>query len=303
MSLSIVSSMSRLAPAVFSKSPDLGRQIRFLSLLGLQGDPITSKSTKKGPSKDSLLLIQDLQKTVQTKFPTHPFTHQISRNNSERVMGRYYAMSQAFPFIQAGAYKDLVLRAISQQIPLTEEVEKTFTVGAFLCSDETGSHYLLQKQGMAALPNILDTKAGFHANLLKKDLEFIFGHPVGPDYCENTQIYLTRLMENLGAESKLKRGAMMVAFEMHAERMIQELWGSLTRELDLKKKDLGYFEAHVGGDDPAEAYHVALTQRLVQDLVLSPKEREDFTKLFIESYAMNIQWCEAICKPKPKEDL
>ncbi|NDD58429.1 MAG: hypothetical protein EBZ47_04145 [Chlamydiae bacterium] len=281
-------------------------QTRSLSLLGLKDshisqDPLSPRSSeaKKTTAADinerGTAIIEELRSAVNIHFPLHPFTHKVSAGNSEEVMGKYMAMSQAFPFIQAGAYKDLVLRAIHRSQPISEEVEKTFVIGTFLCWDETGSQYLLQQEGMSALPKILDTKTQFHANLLRKDLQIIFNHTVEPNYCSDTQTYLLQLMKKLGASNKLERSAMMVAFEMHAERMIQELWKSLADSHSLQKENLIYFEAHVGGDDPAEAYHVALTQKLVQDLV-SPKEKEEFFRFFMESYALNVSWCETICK-------
>jgi hypothetical protein len=285
---------------------------RSFSLLGLKQKPILLKENSPSSpkivdkttahakdivtsSKRGAVIIENLQKTVEAKFPIHPFTSKISSSNSKNVMGKYFAMSQAFPYIQAGAYKDLVLRAIGKSRSISESIEKTFVIGAFLCWDETGSQYLLQQNGIKALPNILDTRTHFHANLLKKDLEQIFGDKIPPNYCKDTQEYLKELLKKLGAQSKLERSAMMVAFEMHAERMIQELWKSLSEAHELKKETLTYFEAHVGGDDPAEAYHVALTQRLVQDLI-SEKDMESFVSHFINAYRLNIDWCEKICE-------
>ena len=88
---------------------------------------------------------------------------------------------------------------------------------------------------------------------------------------------------------------MMVAFEKHANQMINSLWNSLASIHGLEKNSLQYFETHVGGDDPAEAYHVRMTQRLVTSVV--PKEEQDrFFSHFLDCYDLNYKWCAAICK-------
>ena len=79
-----------------------------------------------------------IQGLAEEKFLDHPFSTQVTAENSQRVSEAYFAMSQAFPFIQAGAYQNIILRAIKRNLQICPEVEKTFVVGSFLCWDETG---------------------------------------------------------------------------------------------------------------------------------------------------------------------
>lgn len=251
---------------------------------------ITKPSVKQG------VRVEDLEKTISAKFPEHPFSRGITFKNGERVMRSYFAMSQAFPYVQAGAYGNLALKAISRNKSIPVDVEKTFVVGSFLCWDETGGQWLLRNEGIAALPKVLDTRTHFHSNLLRNDLLKIFGKPLSPQYCPFTKDYLKELLTKLGSPSKLERGATMVAFEMHAKRMIESLWVSLANTYKIRdKSELIYFEAHVGEVDPGEAYHVDLTQKLIKGLVTS-QESTRFLTFFDDAYAQNIRWCENICK-------
>ena len=251
--------------------------------------------TKAVAERSLVDMSQLIQQTVQTKFALHPFAKSVTAGNIERVMGRYLAMSEAFPYVQAGAYKDVIRRSLSRDKPITPQVEKTFVAGSFLCWDETGGNYLLQTKGMKALSESLDTREHFHASLLRKDLAILFQRKVDPDYCDATKTYLTSLMKQLGAEDDLKRGASMVAFETHAEQMIAALWSSLAKISAIDKEKLIYFQIHVGGDDPAEAHHVALTQRLIRELI-SDEQQKKFIRQFVKYYAFNTAWCKRICE-------
>lgn len=238
-------------------------------------------------------LIAKLENIVSTNFPVHPFSHLVLPTNSERVMKSYFAMSQAFPYIQAGAYQKLIVSAMHRNQDISPQIERTFVIGSFLCWDETGSHHLLQQKGKQALPEILNTNQ-FHANMLRADLRKIFNRELKPEYCRFTLPYLLELSARLGDENNEARCAGMVAFEMHANHMITALWDSLTNIHKLEKKDLAYFEAHVGGDDPAEAYHVAMTKRLIA-LTVKNKDQDVFLEHFKRNYLLNSQWCEDIC--------
>jgi len=85
----------------------------------------------------------------------------------------------------------------------------------------------------------------------------------------------------------------MVAFEAHAASMIDALWSTVSDIYGASKDDLTYFKVHVGGDDPAEAYHVQMTQAMVQESV-KMDEWERFVYEFAKSYQANLRWCEAI---------
>lgn len=240
-------------------------------------------------------LIGRLQEIVRRDMPTHPFKHHLHQQNAKPVMEKYAAMSQAFPYIQSGAYSNVIKRCMRKNTPVPVDVEKTFVAGAFLSWDETGGHHLIGAKGNQALPEVLNTRQNFHANLLDQDLRNMFGCTVTPNYCPNTRAYLIQLFNNLGSIDPIKRVAMMVAFEMHAEQMLVSLWESLSKITPIPKEELTYFQTHVGGDDPLEAYHVALTQELVKQLV--PQSKEDlFIKMFGRLYELNVSWCRAITK-------
>lgn len=241
------------------------------------------------------MLLEDLKQLSLSQFPKHPFSHKITNENACSVMKKYWAMSQAFPYVQAGAYKDIITKHILENAPVSEEVEKTFVVGSFLNWDECGGYYLLANQGTNALPQVLETKKHFHSNLLRQDMATLFQEKTKPHYDKATKVYLLDLMNRLGAHDPLQRGAGMVAFEMHAERMISSLWDSISRISNVSKDRLEYFSCHVGGDDPAEAYHVEMTQKLVQGLV-KPEDTTLFIEHFLKSYAANVNWCDQICE-------
>lgn len=268
----------------------LARSLNSVSQIAHQQIAAPKIAAKHTPAS---ILVDEINKVVNAQFPEHPFATLLSKNNSKSVLARYYAMSQAFPFLQAGAYRNVIMRAIQDNSPITQDVEKTFVVGSFLCWDETGGHFLIKEKGMVALPDILNTSQ-FHANMLKADLKTIFGMDFNPEYCPVTKVYLIELEKRLGSENRVERCAMMVAFETHAHKMIESLWHSIASTYDIEKEQLAYFEAHVGGSDPAEAYHVAMTQKLVNCLI-APEEKEVFEKHFIDCYKLNIDWCRHIC--------
>ena len=233
---------------------------------------------------------------VTQNFAVHPFSKDITKENVKSVLRCYLAMSQAFPYIQAGAYKELILDCISRNINVPKSMEESFVVGAFLSFDETGGNYLLRTEGIQALPRILDTDIHFHASLLRKDIQSIFGEELSPDYSGTTSLYLKALLKDLGAKDSVSRSAAMVAFEMHAGQMIEALWNALTELYpEIDKESLEYFRVHVGGDDPQEEYHKMLTQKMVSSSV-SLQQENAFLAEFTRCYAGNYDWCAAICK-------
>lgn len=241
-------------------------------------------------------IIFSIKKIIENSYHTHPFSTNIKKDNLQKVLASYLAMSEAFPYLQAGAYNHLILRCIRENRQVPTHMEESFVVGAFLSFDETGGNYLLRTQGIEVLPQILDTGIHFHASLLRKDICAIVGHELAPDYRGPTKEYLENLLNQLGSSDPVNRCAMMVAFEMHAGEMIEALWKALQELHPEKDKDsLNYFKVHVGGDDPQEEYHKQLTQKMVSRCV-PIEEKERFLKCFENCYALNFNWCAAICK-------
>lgn len=240
-------------------------------------------------------LIIELEGVIRNDYAIHPFRRGVDRQNLEKVLGAYFAMSQAFPYIQAGAYRDLILSCINTNQEVPEDMDGSFVVGAFLSFDETGGNFHLRTNGIKALPEILNTKDLFHAALLKKDIKSLIGVELKPNYSGATRDYLLNLMIDLGSADPVKRCATMVAFEMHAGEMIEALWDSLERLYpEVDKDSLEYFRVHVGGDDPQEEYHKLLTKRMLSRFV-SSTDREELLKKFNVSYRTHFQWCAEIC--------
>lgn len=231
-------------------------------------------------------------------FPAHPFRKGVNHENLRQVLRAYYAMSMAFPYLQSGAYAGLAEDRIRKGDSFTKEDEHTFVVGAFLSFDETGGNYLLRKEGIEALPRLLETHRLFHASLLREDIVALLGEELKPDFSGPTGKYLLNLMKSLGAKDPVERAAAMVAFEMHAGEMIASLWDSLSRLFpEVRKESLAYFETHVGGDDPQEEYHKELTRRLTAALV-PPDRVSDFGRFFAKFYRRNSDWCREICEER-----
>jgi len=236
----------------------------------------------------------ELEDYTQREYPTHPFDNGIRRDNLEPLMLNYFAMSQAFPHLQSSAQRDEILSAVANNHDLPIDYEITAVVGNFLAWDETGGHNCVLGRGNAGLPEITDTRGGFHANILRTDLQLILGRKdIAPSYGRPTQSYLLKLADGLSAKDPLRRCATMVAFEVHAERMITALWASVAELTKLDRDRLRYFAVHVGGADPAEAYHVAMVGRML-DALVQPEDFDRFFEFFAEAYADNIEWCEAI---------
>jgi hypothetical protein len=145
---------------------------------------------------------------------------------------------------------------------------------------------------MSALPSVLETNA-FHANLLRKDIEVLTGKRLEPSFEAPTEDYLKRLEDGLGDGDPIVRAAHMAAFERHANDMITALWGSVSSVSVIAKDDLAYFKTHVGGDDPAEAYHVAMTTEMLARVV-PEAEAGRFLETFGAAYRLSWGWCAAL---------
>lgn len=238
--------------------------------------------------------MEEISSIINAHFSEHPFINIPTMANYKNILENYFAMSQAFPYLQAGSQKDLFLHYMNSNQDVPEHIELTSVVGNFLCWDETGALYPTIALGLKALPHILETRR-FHSNLLRKDCEFLFNEPIAPQYSAVTKSYLNDLYDGLSSLCQIKRVATMVSFENHANKMISALWDSLIAKFKVKDKALTYFMMHVGGDDPAEAYHVEMTQKLIERTI--PEEKlEQFYETFKSSYALHHQWCESVVK-------
>jgi len=235
-------------------------------------------------------LCAHLPELVDEQFGAHPFQAELSAGDLETLLPDYLAMSQAFPFLQAGAQGPAILDVIDNNGDMPVEQELTSVVGNFLCWDESGGHNVLMRQGMTALPRILETQRRFHANLFRRDAARILGRPVKANYSSATQTYLRALYAGLSSPDHVRRCAFMVAFEHHAGSMIDALWQSVSAVTDVPKDELIYFRVHVGGDDPAEKYHQDMTCELVHRIVPA-ESRAQFVADFLEAYALNVEWC------------
>ncbi|WP_244550863.1 GFA family protein [Bradyrhizobium sp. Rc3b] len=213
----------------------------------------------------------------------------MSEEQLASLLPEYLAMSQAFPYLQAGSQRDLIFDAMNQNRDLARDIEMTSVVANFICWDETGGYGQILRGGKAALPDILVTDK-FHSNLLRKDASQLLGRPIRPNYSATTKRYLHSLYAGLSSKDPLVRCAYMVAFELHAADMIQSLWTTLVRTFKARPNDLEYFRSHVGGEDPAEKYHGEMTSRLIGELV--PADRNDrFLSEFDRAYRLSLQWC------------
>ncbi|MFP4221922.1 MAG: hypothetical protein ACLFM4_01185 [Phormidium sp.] len=236
---------------------------------------------------------EKIEKLIVQKFPIHPLSHGISAKNIHSVLTQYFAMSQAFPYLQAGAQKKQILAVMDGKQDIDKRFELTTVVGNFLCWDETGGHAVVRQLGNSGLPKILDTNRTFHANMLRKDIQYLTGCDLKPDYTKVTLDYLKALLAGLESLDHIKRCAYMVAFESHAGIMIDALWGSISRHYNVSKGKLLYFKVHVGGSDPAEPYHIEMTERMVNAIV--PDDSVDeFVGEFTKAYVLNYNWCESI---------
>jgi len=244
--------------------------------------------------KNSYFSHSVLQDLVESRFPEHPFSNlRETKEQLKGLLSEYLAMSMAFPYIQAGACGPFVLDSIKSNRPIRKEYELTSVVGSFLVWDELGGWFNTVQRGARGLSKILDTRA-FHANVLGNDLKNIFGEEIKPNFGPQTQKYLISLQEHLSSSDDIQRCAAMVSFELHAERMITELWESVQKICEVEKNKLRYFAAHVGGDDPAEAYHVKMTESLIEMLTLGKSDH--FEKTFLDIYQLHINWCQSLVK-------
>lgn len=236
---------------------------------------------------------------AQAETGAHPFSKPLSFETLQTLLPQYLAMSQAFPYLLAGAQKESIFAVMERNLDVPAALELTSAVAYFLCWDEAGGHAVTLRHGNAGLERILETDRRFHANLLRRDAERILDQPVRPNYSPATRQYLTRLHQCLSSTDAVRRCASLVSFEMHAGVMITALWQSIAAVGALPADELAYFRVHVGGSDPAEKYHEDMTQRLIERLVL-PAERARFLDEFLSAYRDNVGWCQCLVQaPSP----
>ena len=147
---------SHIAPVVISTMNPLlppGPNYKNLALRALScSGSFRNRPDRQELSPASLDLIGQLEQLIEKNYAVHPFQTLVRKDNEQAVLAHYLAMSEAFPFIQAGAYRNLILQCIKRNQGISESVEKTFVVGSFLSFDETGGNYLLRTEGISALP-------------------------------------------------------------------------------------------------------------------------------------------------------
>lgn len=242
------------------------------------------------PSED---LVGRIEHSIAEEFPSHPFEATFGQAQLLRLLRGFAGMSEAFPYVMARAYSSHVLDAIAGHQPLGAEAAITAAVGSFLCWDEMGGHSLSLREGNEGLPKIIETHRRTHSSLLLADLHRLSGETIKPEYSPATLKYLAALEAGLGSPDPVMRCAHMVAFEFHAERIISALWKAVGAVFDVDPDDLLYFHIHVGGDDPAEKYHMEMTARMIDKLV-PQHQLVRFNDMVRQAYALNVEWSAAV---------
>lgn len=255
---------------------------------------MTSQASRFTPDQPPQICCEYLTEHARALFGPHPFAVEMSEDQVASLLPEYLAMSQAFPYLQAGSQRDLIFDAMNHNRDLARDIELTSVVGNFICWDETGGYGQILQGGKAALPDILVTE-NFHSNLFRKDASQLLGRAIRPNYSATTKQYLHSLYAGLSSKDPLVRCAYMVAFELHAADMIQSLWTTLVKTFKARPDDLEYFRSHVGGEDPAEKYHGEMTGRLIGELI--PADRNNrFLDEFDRAYRLSLQWCRDLLR-------
>jgi hypothetical protein len=253
-------------------------------------------------SDQAAALIAELTRRIGERFPIHPFRHRVTRDNFERVIAEYLAMSIAFPFIQAGAMHATYRAALHEGGDTDKNAEITGAIGAYLVWDEVGGHKLTLEEGNQGLLRLPATRRNYHAHWLRRDIRMLLGRDVAPQRSAATVRYLDALLAGLSEPRGNRNVAYMIGFECHAHAMIGALWAAICAAFAVPADErLVYFWGHVGGEEPAEAVHVEMTRMMVAELV-PPERGAEFIELCLEAYGLNFRWCEAIsAQPAPRE--
>ena len=156
------------------------------------------------------------------------------------------------------------MHAIESGRTIDHKIEITTAVSNFLSFDETGNYEKVKKHGDAALIEFTNSD-NFHYNILKEDLRLLFKREIAPTVSPELISYFKVLGSGLSSLNDIQRCACLVALEVHSEVMIKSLWGSLLILFpDYSGSNLMYFYLHVGGENPAERYHVEMTENMIQ---------------------------------------
>jgi hypothetical protein len=242
----------------------------------------------------TICLLEALDGQIAEQFPSHPFETGIDKNNFESVISEYLAMSIAFPYIQAGAIYENYKRVNHTSGDTNANLEITSSIASFLVWDEFGGHPLTKKYGDEGLRYLTSVDRNFHSNLLRRDIELLVGKTVEPKQSAVTTKYLDELYDGLSNGSSNHNVAHMVAFEKHASDMIEAMWSAIHRVFGVPKDSkLKYFYEHVGGDSPAEAFHVEMTRKMIGHLV-PEQDYEEFLTTCLDAYAASARWCESV---------
>ncbi|WP_342710119.1 GFA family protein [Bradyrhizobium sp. B124] len=254
----------------------------------------SSRASQFALDQPSQIVCEYLTEQARALFGPHPLAAELSKDQLANLLPEYLAMSQAFPYLQAGSQKHLIFDAMHHNRDLPRDIELTSVVGNFICWDETGGYGRVLQGGKAALPDILATE-NFHSNLLRQDASRLLGRAIQPHYSATTKRYLHSLFAGLSSKDPVMRCAYMVAFELHAAEMIRSLWTTLVKAFDVRFDDLVYFRSHVGGEDPAEKYHGEMTTRLIRELVPAGSNGR-FLDEFDRAYRLSLQWCRDLLR-------
>lgn len=240
-------------------------------------------------------LTKECERISENLGRPHPFYAIKSKDSYRRVIEQYIVMSESFPFIQSGAIYKNYTRDISNYGNIQNSTEIISSVGSFLIWDEFGCHNIIMKKGESSLVEILKTKDNFHSSILRKDISRFFNGGINNTRANiSTKNYLDNLLLGLSDDENYKNVAHMVAFEMHAFQMIQSLWKVTCSIFRVGKPDsLKYFYIHVGGINPAEKYHVEMTEKMMTEIIPLEK-RGVFINSFKDAYKDNIFWCQSI---------
>jgi hypothetical protein len=234
----------------------------------------------------------ELEAFVSDEFVIHPFSTALDLRRLEQLLPDYFGMSQGFRYVMASAQKDVFFEAMGENRGVSDKIEMMNAVANYLMWDETGGVELNLSEDKHRLPEILELKQ-LHSERLRADAEKLLGHTISPRFSPATRHYLTALYRGMASTDVVVRCAHMVAFELHAGAMINALWGAVARASTVPRDELLYFASHVGGDDPAEVYHVQMTQLLIERVV-PHSQRELFHSSFRTAYALHVDWCRAL---------
>ncbi|AYQ31028.1 hypothetical protein [Runella sp. SP2] len=234
-----------------------------------------------------------IEHLINNEYNKHPFTAGIDKANVEGVLAEYLGLCLCAPYIIGGSSNELFLNCVFSGRPIDRKIEITTAVAAFLSFDETGNYNKVIAGGHEALLSLLDT-SDFHSNMLRRDLKLLFGKDISPTHNSYLKYYFVQLSKGLSNIDDVQRCAALVALEVHSEIMILSLWDSVMQVFpEIERNKLEYFYLHVGGDNPAEKYHVAMTEQMINEVVGQDNLVTFFTH-FKFYYEMNTKLCRDI---------